>query len=68
MKITVEQYEDKFTIETKDDGLIVSEFMDHLYSIGVATGYHPDSVANAMYQKGVSMSEYLNRENELYDE
>lgn len=69
MKITLEQYEEKVTIETEDNGLMISEFMDHLYSLSVAAGYNPLSVADAMYQKGADMTEsYDNNGVGLYDE
>ena len=68
MKITLEQYEEKITIETEDNGLIISEFIDHLYSLSVAAGYNPLSVADAMYQKGADMTESYDTGEGLYDE
>ena len=68
MKITLEQYGDKFMIETVNDGLMVSEFVDHLYNLGIAGGYHPSAVADAMYEKGESAGGHLQNNNELYNE
>jgi hypothetical protein len=55
-------------IETVNDGLMVSEFIDHLYSLGIAGGYHPSAIADAMYEKGESAGGQSQDNNELYNE
>jgi len=56
MKITIEQYEEKFTYEG-GDGLSVSELIEHLYGLCIVVGYHPESVGGAMYDKGQEVSQ-----------
>lgn len=68
MKITLEQYGEKFMIETVNDGLMVSELVNHLYTLGVASGYHPGAIADAMYEKGESAGGQSQDNNELYNE
>ena len=56
MKITIEQYEEKFTYEGRD-GPPVDEVIETFYRLCIAMGYHPDSVGGAMYDKGQEVSQ-----------
>ena len=56
MKITIEQYEEKFTYEGAE-GSPVDEVIETFYRLCIAMGYHPDSVGGAMYDKGREVSE-----------
>lgn len=45
MKITVEQYEQKLSIETGHDDLTYSEFMDLIEKISYSLGYSSKSIS-----------------------
>jgi hypothetical protein len=59
MKITIEQYEEKFTYESSDDSMVMSELTEKLYGLCIAAGYHPDSVGECFYDKGQEMTAHL---------
>lgn len=52
MKITIEHYDEKVTVETKNDDLTISEVVDHLYGLCIAAGYDKTNVGEAFYDKG----------------
>ena len=59
MKITIEHYEEKFTYESKHDSMGMTDLTDKLYGLCVAAGYHPDSVGECFFEKGIEMTEHL---------
>ena len=44
MKVTVEQYDQKISVETKHDDLSYEEFMDLIEKISYSLGYGVDTV------------------------
>ena len=44
MKVTVEQYDQKISIETKHDDLTYEDFMDLIEKISYSLGYGVDTV------------------------
>ena len=44
MKITVEHYDEKVSIETKHDDVNFEEFMELVEKIAHAIGYHPNTI------------------------
>jgi len=59
MKITIEQYEEKFSYESELDSMNMSELTEKLYGLCIAAGYHPNSVGECFYTKGQEMTEHL---------
>ncbi len=57
MKITIELHEEKFTYESEYTSIGISELTEKLYGLCVAAGYHPDSVGECLYEKGLEMTE-----------
>jgi hypothetical protein len=51
MKITLEQYGDKFSIETEGDGQTAIEVLDYVCQLMMCAGYHYDSVKQAVFEK-----------------
>lgn len=44
MKITLEQYGEKITIETENKGLTIWEIGEYLKRLLISAGYHPNNV------------------------
>jgi hypothetical protein len=59
MKITIEQYKEKFSYETECDSIDMSELADKLYTLCITAGYYPDSVGECFYTKGQEMTAHL---------
>lgn len=55
MKISLEQYGVKYTIEDECDGVSICEAVDHLYGLLLNAGYSPNTVADAFIDKGEEM-------------
>ena len=53
MKLSLEHYNDKVTIETKSDDLTIGEVIDHLYGICIAAGFTESNVSEAFFNKGL---------------
>ena len=51
MKITLEQYGDKFSIETKVVGQSAIEVLNHVCQVMLCAGYHYESVKQAVFEK-----------------
>ena len=52
MKLSVEVYGDKHTIETDIDGLTVSEMAEYMYRLCISSGYNAGNVAEAFLEPG----------------
>ena len=63
MKITLEQHEDKISIETKGDDLSAIEFLNYVCQLMLCAGYQYDSVKRAIYEKAEEY-EYEDKPNE----
>ena len=59
MKITIEHYEEIFTYESTHDSMGMTDLTEKLYGLCVAAGYHPDSVGECFFEKGIEMTEHL---------
>jgi hypothetical protein len=51
MKITLEQYGDKISIETEGDGQTAIEVLDYVCQLMMCAGYHYESVKGAVFEK-----------------
>jgi len=52
MKLSIEVYEDKHTIETNTAGLTVYETAEYMYRLCISSGYDAGSVAEAFLEIG----------------
>ena len=59
MRITIEHYEEIFTYESTHDSMGMTDLTEKLYGLCVAAGYHPDSVGECFFEKGIEMTEHL---------
>ena len=59
MKIIIEHYEEIFTYESTHDSMGMTDLTEKLYGLCVAAGYHPDSVGECFFEKGIEMTEHL---------
>ena len=59
MKITIEHYEEIFTYESTHDSMGMTDLTEKLYGLCIAAGYHPDSVGECFFEKGLEMTEHL---------
>ena len=52
MKITIEHYNERITIETKHEDITAHEILDMLYRLCIAVGYNEKNVADACWDLG----------------
>ena len=57
MKLTLEQYKDKYSIETHLDGCSVNEVLSHMCNLMLCAGFNNESVKQAIYQKAEEYEE-----------
>jgi hypothetical protein len=57
MKITIEHYNERITIETKHDDITAHETVDILYRLCVMVGYSEKNVADAFADLGANYYE-----------
>lgn len=57
MKITIEHYNERITIETKHDDIITPDVVDMLYRLSVAAGHNEKNVADAFADLGANYYE-----------
>ena len=58
MKITIENYEEKYTFETEREGLTISETVEHFYWLLHSVGYSADNIRDAFIEKGFHLDEF----------
>jgi len=51
MKITLEHYEDKYSIETNYDGLRAGEVLSHMCNLMMCAGFTNESLKQAIYER-----------------